>query len=380
MDYSSQIQNFERELSINRGIIHQEYWHIGNAVLEHRDLAEGVKKDPKATLQRLLEDAENKRSTRSEILENISRMEAQLKSAEDLRSGITSRKAELERLNGEMQQVLRDFGAHAFELYASSPQSYLQLHQGFQDLDALHRHQFNLETRIDSLQKKADGDPLFKRLVSQTRLQLQKNQQKGMEKKIDEALKKTGSTLLNHPDVEAGNYPGIENFIKPARNQQQKIAEIEKIIEKHRKELQGLEEEIKAAAGSRKPTEHITELQLRISETDEEQRKILTEAGLLMYEQLSDSPPQPLSEYFTNLGQLLTENRTKEEKIQRLQAAQKILALEDEKARFVMKWDKLTRQLEDLKEQLSRVGTTIDNLDAEIESQGKIRGDEKELI
>jgi ubiquinone biosynthesis protein UbiJ len=380
MDYGSQIQNYQRELSINRSIIEQEYWHIGNAVRENRDLADIRTKDGAATLKRLLDDADGRGESRSDLVKTIETIEARVASIGDVKSGISNREQELIRLKEGLADELLAFGSRAFELYAASPQTYLPLCDCFRELDELHRDQFNLETRIDTLEKKRESDPLFKRLVNQTKLQFQKNQQRSIGKKIADAFEKTGRLLADRPDLEDGSYPGLAESVQPVAKQKQKIREIEKILDKHRAELSSLNEELSSLTGKNKSEEHITELQMRISETDEDQRKILTEAGQLCYESLSDAPPESLSEYFGNLQQLLAENGAKEEKIRRLQAAQKILALEEEKARFVMKEEKLTRQKQDLEEQIDRVKATISALDKDIASQGKIRGSEKDLV
>ncbi len=380
MDYSAQIQNYERDLTINKNIINQEYWHIGTAVMEHKDLAEPVKDENQKNLSELLETAGDHNSKKDELIAHIGKIEELVNAQQDVEGSIKGREDEIVKLRSEYREMLRDFGAKAFELYASSPQSYLPLAPGFSELDSLHRDQFNVESRIEGLQKKSESDPIIKRLVSQTKLQFQKNQHKGLAKKISEALEKTGADLVkNRAAASDSQSSQLKGIMDPVVKQQSKIDEIQKIIEKQHKQLTEISAELTKQVGSSKPDAQITELQIRISEVDEEQRRILTDAGRLLYHETSSKPPETLSEFYGNITQLIEENRAKEEKIRRLQAAQKILALQEEKARFSLKEDKLTKQYDDLKEQIDRVKKTISDLDKEIASQGKIRGDEADL-
>jgi len=253
------------------------------------------------------------------------------------------------------------------------------LSPGFSELDKLHRDKFNGETKADQLKRKSESEPVFKRLVSQTKLQIQKSQIQSLEKKIEHAKHKTASEMVENYNAEKNADSSLKEIISPVLDQNMKISEIARIIEKHRQSLKELKEALARSCGKSRPEDRITELQLRVSERDEELRKILTAAGKLVYGELESSTPESLDEYFQNLRLLIAENEQKRTKIQRLQAANRIQALQEEKSRFQLKHDKLTLQLNDVKEQLARVTETMSDLDKEIEAQGKIRGNTDDL-
>lgn len=380
MDFSEQIRGYERELGINRSIIDQEYWHIGTAVHENPELVSDLNKTGQKTFDRLMEAARNESREKAELIENIGQIENRVHAIDDLKGRIENRTAEVARLQDEMKEILRESGEKAFELYAASPQTYLPLADTFSDLDKTYREQDSVESRMDNLQKKTESDPIFKRLINQTKLQFQRNQLKGLNKKIGDGFERVARELIEKSVPGADENAALEKLLEPAKNQQGKIDEIAKIITKHRDETATLQTELDSLSGNRKPEESITDFQLRISERDEELRRALTETGLLIADAMKASPPEPLKVYFDNLQQLIEENRSKEEKVQRLQAAQKIQALEEEKARFRLKEEKLERQLKDVEEQLKRVRETIGGLDDDIVAQGKIRGKQEDLF
>ncbi|AHC15846.1 hypothetical protein [Salinispira pacifica] len=379
MDYSKQIQTHEREITINNSIIDQEYWHIGNAARENPQLLDSLNEEQKTSYSPLVEKSNEliqQKTEHSEYIKEIEELQTHIADRENHISGKEQEKLELEQ---NLQEQHRKAGMEAFELYAASPELYTLYAGAFGNLDNLFRDKYNLENKVQSLEDQNKTDPVFKRLVNQTKLQFQKNQLKNLEKKVNEGFTQAGSKLAEEWQNTPGNDKQLEKILTPLLKQRHKIQEVEKAIAKQRSEIDEIQEKIRQRAGSQKPGDRITDLQLRISELDEQLRDNLTRAGRIIAESLQDSAPEQLKEFIGNLNKLKKENDNKREIIQRLTAAQKIKALEEEKDRFQLKKDKLTRQLEDTREQLKKVDTQLNDLDSEIREQGKIRGSEKDL-
>lgn len=379
MDYSKQIQTNEREIIINKSIIEQEYWHIGNTARENPQLLETLNTEQKKAYTPLVEKSNElieQKAEHSEYIKEIEELQTQISDRENHIAGKEQEKLELEQ-NLEQQRI--QAGMEAFEIYAASPELYTLYSGAFGNLDNVFKDKYNLENKVQSLEEQNRTDPVFKRLVNQTKLQFQKNQLKNLEKKVTGGFSQAGSKLAEEWKNNPGSDKQLEKILSPLLKQQQKIQEVEKAISRQRSEIDEIQEKLRQRTGSQKPGDRITDLQLRISELDEQLRDNLTRAGEIIAESMKDAPPEQLKEFINNLSKLRKENDHKGEIIQRLTAAQKIQSLEEEKDRFQLKKDKLSRQLEDTREQLKKVDTQLKDLDSEIQAQGKIRGDEKDL-
>lgn len=379
MDYQQKIRGYEREIHINKGIVKQEFWHLGTIAFEHPETIEPLHADAAKSITDILASIEQDRRSKADIQGDIQQIEELQQNIADFSASIQNRMNELSALDLEYHNTLEAFGRTVFAQYANSPQTYLPYSAQLKTLDELHRESFNAEKKVNQLQESTEKDPLFKKMVSQTKLQFYRNQLKSVTKKISQSFEICGEEMLSSWQSASESIPALETAVEPVLSQKETREETQKTIGRLKDERELAVQKLRQLAGKGKTDEYVAELQLRISEIEESERNHLTDIGKTVYEQLGNDTPDAMKDSFGNIQKLETENEQKEAIIRRLKAAIRVEALDEERARFSLKEDKLNRQIADVQQQLERVQRTIEGLSKEISEQENIRGDEAEL-
>ena len=373
MDYKTYIKHYERELNNNKGVIEQEYRKIAITARENPTVP--FTDDPLyAEITQHCDELTKQKNLLTQTLHKAQRLKEQI---EDRIHSIRRREKEKLDLEAELQQLFETSGSQIFDIYMKAPQQYIHYNSNLPRLDELFRERYKMENTITD--PADESPPLIKRIVQQTKNQLLKGKLRKMDRKIAELFKNLSAEIAEEWLSRPGDDKKLAGILSPILDQHEKIAEIKKIILRHRKDIQGIQVKQKEFSENQNPENHVKHLQLRISETEEELRTELTKSGEILVLNLKDSPPETLTDSFTALENIFTENKRREELIHKLHAARQIEILKAEQGRIYQKKEKIRQKLSDLENQLQELSDSVNTMDSEITSHEKIRGNENDL-
>ena len=371
MNYTEQIHSYERELNINKGIIEQEYWHIGSNAWENPVIGKPLNDNVQYTeIIQHCDELQKQKNSLEGILADSERLREQL---DDRVRSIENRKEEKQKLETDLQELFESAGTEVFDLYTKTPQQYIHYNASLPQLDELFRERYKLEGTIS-------GDeqlPLVSQIVHRTKTWFLHARLKRLKRKTADMFREVGEQMSE--EAESWNDEHLTQIFLPVVNQHAKIAELNRIIDRHQEGIQEIQAKRRDLSENQKPESHQKYLRLQISDLEEELRIELTKSGEILAVNLKSSPPEKLVGFFTSLEKLLKENKQKEKLIHRLRAAQQIESLREEQENIRQKKEEIRRQISALEQELRELDGSVEILDSEIASHEKIRGNEKDL-
>ena len=371
MDYSKQIEGYEREISINEELIELEYQHLGSTAWENSAVANAVSdKEWYAKVSQRCSSLAEEKNAILEMLRKAERLKAQ---QEDYRLSITSRKEEAQNLLEKLEQLLENVGSQAFDLYTKAPQQYIHYSATFAKLDELFRKRYDLEHSISKLAK--ESRPLFQRMLLQGKIGLLKQTLRKTEQKTTGLFREAGQQISDDWLAAAGNDEKLAKILLPVLNQHQKIAEIQKIIASNQASIQKIQLARSALSENLKPGQHFKQLQLRLAKSEEELATALRQSGKVLAN--TPAPPPQIAKFLARIQELSDENQEKKTLIDQIRASREIGVLTERKNLINQKKEKILQQIENLHTQLHNIDTSLGNLDKKIAIQEKIRGSHK---